>query len=567
MQRRLAAVLIADVAGYTKLVERDTEGTVAAWKAARAEVIDPQVAAHQGRLVKLTGDGFLAEFTSVRNAVACALAMQRALIDNPLDFRMGVNLGDIVDDGEDIHGEGVNIAARIEALAPTGGLSISGAAHEQVRNRLDETFTDASEHLVKHVSVPVRVWQWAPDGVVVTAEPAPLARPERPSIAVLPFNNRSGDAEQAFFADGITEDIITEISRIPALFVIARNSSFTFRGQGLPAGEVCRALGVRYVLEGSVRKAGARVRVTAQLTDGDSGGSVWAERYDRELADIFDVQDDVTAQIVAALHANLVPGNRAAAERPATVSPEAYDCVLRGREQYRLYTPDGNAAARDLFERAVALDPDYAEAYAGLAETHWQDWFVGAKDGLDRAFELARKAKRLDPDLPLVYEALSSVHLFRREFDEAVATAERWLEIEPGNAEAHANMAAMLQFAGEPGRVIGLVETAKRLNPSYPFYYNLYAGMSLLTRHRFEEAMTYLSRSRTQNPDSMPTHVYLVTCHSHLGQAAEARAALDEVLRLRSGLTVAGLRDILFFRRSQDVELVVEGMVAAELPA
>jgi adenylate cyclase len=312
-RRRLAAVLAADVAGYTRLMEQDTDGTVAAWKAARDDVIEPIVADHAGRIVKLTGDGFLVEFPAVQDAVKCAIALQEGLAASTLDFRMGVNLGDIVDDGHDIHGEGVNIAARIEALADAGGISISGSVHEQVRNRIDAAYEDRGEHEVKHVSAPVRVYAIrlvSSDSEKLTeATPPPL--PDKPSVAVLPFDNMSGDPEQNYFADGITEDIITEISKIDALFVISRNSTFTYKGKTAKAQDICRDLGVRHVVEGSVRKSGDRVRVTAQLIDGKSGGHIWAERFDRALVDIFAVQDEITEQIVRALEVNLVDEARA----------------------------------------------------------------------------------------------------------------------------------------------------------------------------------------------------------------------------------------------------------------
>jgi adenylate cyclase len=383
---------------------------------------------------------------------------------------------------------------------------------------------------------------------------------------VLPFVNMSGDRDQDYFSDGITEDIITEISRIPALLVIARNSTFTYKGKAAKVQDICRDLGVRYVLEGSVRKSGPRIRVTAQLIDGHSGGHLWAERYDRELADIFAVQDDVTAQIVRALELTLVDAHRAPSSRVETDNPEAYDCVLRGREHYRLFTKEGDTAARRLYERAIELDPSYAAAYAGLAETYLHDWFLGTPEALDRAFELAQRARSLDPHLPLVYEALSGVQLFTRQHDGAVAAATRWLEIEPGNAEAYATLAGILHFAGEPERVGGLIEKAKRLNPFHPFYYTLYIGQASFTMHRFQDAVQFIKRSITHNPEALPSHVYLAACYGQLGEETLAHAAVAEARRLSPDVSIARMQTVCPYRRAADLDLLTEGLRKAGLP-
>jgi adenylate cyclase len=375
----------------------------------------------------------------------------------------------------------------------------------------------------------------------------------------------SGDSEQQYFADGITEDIITGISKLPGVTVISRNSTFTYKGRAVKAQDVCRDLGVHYVLEGSVRKAGERVRITAQLIDGRSGGHLWAERYDRGLADIFAVQDDVTARIVRSLEVKLVERGEARTSRPGTDVPEAYDCVLRGREKYRLFSKEGNAAARRLYERAIALDPGYAAAHAGLAEVFQHEWFMGSAEALDRAYELAQTAKRLDPDLPLVYEALSGVHLFKRQHDAAVAAAQRWVDVEPGNAEAYATLAGILHFAGEPERVHGLIERAKLLNPYHPFYYTLYVGQASFTMHRFEEAASLIRRSIDHNPESLPAHFYLAACYGQLGDEPRARESLAEVQRISPGFSTAQVRQIAAYRRPADLDLLLEGLRKAGL--
>ena len=344
MERRLAAVLIADVVGYSRLIRADEEGTIAALKALRADLVEPAIAQHHGRIVKLMGDGMLAEFASVVDAVRAAAEMQRAVAarnaglaaDERIEFRVGINLGDVVIDGDDIHGDGVNIAARLEALAEPGGICISDSVYEQVRDRVETPFEDAGEHVVKNIDRPVRVFRVG----LGAADPAPppvaaVARggetPDGPSIVVLPFDNMSRDPDQEYFSDGITEDIITDLSKVPGLFVIARNSAFVYKGKSFNVSDVCRELGVKFALEGSIRKAGNRVRVSAQLIDGAHGGHVWAERYDRDLTDIFEVQDEVTQRTVGALKITLTDAEKAVLEGSGTKNVEAHDCFIRGR--------------------------------------------------------------------------------------------------------------------------------------------------------------------------------------------------------------------------------------------
>ncbi len=580
MDRRLTTILVADIVGFSRQMAADEEGVVMRLRALRAEVIDPRIAAAGGRLIKTMGDGFLIEFPSAVAAVRAALAIQTDMRqrgagdpeDRRLRLRMGINVGDIVIDGEDILGDGVNIAARLEPLAPAGGVCISRAVYEQVRGKVDVELTAIGPQRLKNIPEPVDVWHIHVDEVAgATALPAAAigaSRPaaaERPSIAVLPFDNMSADPEQGYFADGITEDIITELSRLPALLVIARNSTFTYKGKATKVQDVCRDLQVRYVLEGSVRKAGQRVRVTAQLIDGSSGGHVWAERYERDLADIFAVQDDVTTQIVRALAVQLTDAERDPSSRGKPENPEAYDCVLRAREQYRLFTKEGNTAAQQLYERAMALAPDYAEAYAGLAETQVQDWFFEVPGALDRAFASAQAAERLDPSLPLVYEALTTVHHFMGQHDKALAAAKRWIEVEPGMAEAYANLASTLLFSGEPEQVEGLIEKAMRLDPFYPFYYPLYVGLAQFTMRRFADAARSIKRSVTRNPDALPPYYFLAATYGQLGEDALAHDALQQARRISPDLSMAQVRKIAVYRRAEDMTLLVDGLRKAGL--
>jgi len=575
-QRRLAAIVSADVVGYSRLMGADETGTLTALRGHRAELIDPLIAEHGGRIVKTMGDGLLLEFPSVVDAAKCSLEIQRGMTErnanitdaDALRFRIGIHLGDVIVEGDDIFGDGVNVTARIEALADPDGIAISDDAHRQVRDRLDVTWRDGGEHQVKNIARAVSVWRWS-----ITDEQAipiaagmgeALAAPDGPSIAILPFDNMSGDQEQEYFADGITEDIITEISKIPGLMVISRNSTFTYKGKATKSQEICRDLGVRYVLEGSVRKAGGRVRITAQLIDGDSGGHLWAKRYDRELVDIFAVQDDVTEKIVDALQINLVGSITGSPARLETDIPEAYDCVLRGREQFRRYTKDSNAKARGLYEKAIELDPKYAAAYAGFALVCLHDWFQGTPDALDRAYELALTAEALDPSLPLVYEALG-ICLFRRQHDEAVAAARQWIKVEPSNADAYANLAGVLQFSGEPEQVAPLIDKAMLLNPFYPFYYILYRGQAYLTMERYEDAREALERSAVHNPKALPAHLYLASCHSLMGNVAAAREALAEVRRIFPDFSTEWVRTFFPYRHAADLDRLISGLRKAGL--
>ncbi|MCZ6523950.1 MAG: adenylate/guanylate cyclase domain-containing protein, partial [Alphaproteobacteria bacterium] len=375
MERRLAAIMATDVVGYSRLIRADEEGTIVALKALRADLIDPKIAEHHGRIVKLMGDGMLAEFPSVVDAVRAATETQRAVaernaglpVEKRIEFRVGINLGDVLIDGDDIHGDGVNVAARLEGLSEPGGICISGSVYDQVKNRIELSFEDLGQQEVKNIDEAVRVWRWAKDDEAAPVGPLgacePLRLPDKPSIVVLPFDDMSGDGDP-YFADGVTEDIITELSRFSSLFVIGRNSAFTYKGRAVKAQEVCRDLGVRYIVEGSVRRAGDRVRVTVQLIDSETGSHVWADRYDRELGDIFDLQDELTQAIVATLPGRLLLAEEKRIRRKPPQQMAAYDYVLAGRIHHHRVTSEDNAEALRLLELAIQLDPDFAEAYA-----------------------------------------------------------------------------------------------------------------------------------------------------------------------------------------------------------
>ncbi len=566
-QRRLAAILAADVAGYSKLVGLDEEGTLSGLRSHRVDIVEPLLRNHGGRIANTAGDSFLIEFSSSVDAVRFAIAMQRdldarnlAIVDGKrLRFRIGIHISDVVVEGDDLLGDGVNVAARIESLTPPGGIALSDDVYRQIRGRVDAYWSDAGLRQLKNIADPMRIWIWS--AAKIAQRPSMTTAPtHEASIAVLPFDNMSNDAEQDYFADGITEDITTELSRIPDILVISRNSSFAYKAKATKIQDICRDLDVRYVVEGSVRKAGPRVRVTAQLIDGSTGGHLWAERYDRELDDIFAVQDDVTGHIVEALEIKLANACRRPSKGNETASTAAYDLVLRGREQYRLFTNAGNAAARTLFEQATAIDPDYAEPFAGIAETYVQDWLMGMELDLEPALQHAEEAALRDPALPLVQEALSTVYVFRRQHQEAIAAAESWIELEPSSAEAYATLAGAFHWSGRNEEIIPLIDRAKRLNPHYPFYYPHYIGLALTGMDQFSDAVIAFDEATALNPDALWPHMFLAVCHGHLGNMTKAGTAASAIHRIHTNFSITALLHLLPYKSQSDTDRVVAGL-------
>jgi adenylate cyclase len=573
--RKLAVVVHADVVGSTELVQLD-ESLAHQRIQNTFRRFSETIAAYNGIAHEIRGDALVAEFSRVSDAVSASTEFQVANTAYNEDLhddvravvRIGIAMGEVVIADDTITGEGVILAQRLEQLAHPGGVCLQGAVYETVPKRLAFAYESLGEHELKGFNEPVRVYtvmQQSQARASAQRKTAALDLEAKPSIAVLPLTNMSGDPEQEYFADGITEDIITELSKIFGLLVISRNSTFTYKGKATKAQDVSRDLGARYVLEGSVRKAGQRVRITAQLIDGISGGHLWAERYDRALADIFAVQDDVTEKIVRALEASLVKNVQGRRARVETDNPEAYDYVLRGREQYRLFSKDGNLNARRLYKSAIEIDSNYAAAYAGLAETYLHEWFRGAPDALERAYELALRANVLNPSLPLVNEALGNVQLFRKQNDEAVAAAKRWVEIEPGNADAYANLAGALHFNGESEQVVQLIEKAMYLNPYYPFYYIQYMGQAYLAMERYEEALDALMRTTTRNPEALTAHVYLAACLALLGKDMRAREVLGKVQQIYPGFSTAWVHTFMPYKRVADSDRLIKGLRKAGL--
>ncbi len=506
MERRLAAIMATDVVGYSRLIRADEEGTLAALKALRADLIDPKIAEHHGRIVKLMGDGMLVEFASVVDAVHAAVETQQAVtdhnsdvpVDKRIELRIGVNLGDVVIDGDDIQGDGVNVAARLENLAEPGGICVSGKVFEEVRDRTELSFEDLGEQEFKNIDRPVRAWRWAADGsaaVVSRQADEPLPLPDKPSIAVLPFVNMSGDPEQEYFSDGITEDIITELSRFNELAVIARNSTFHYKGQSPKVQDVGRELRVRYVVEGSVRKVGNRVRVTAQLIDVASGNHIWAERYDRDLEDIFAVQDELTRSIVTSLAAQLGKDVAQRAMRKPPANVKAYEYFLWGNREYYSFSANHNVEANSLYTKAIELDPNFARAYAGLANTYCTDFFlnwVRLENSPAKGLEAARRAVELDGNDAFCRCQFGAAQMMNERWEQAEGEFDRALALRPGDADVLVETGHGLIMVGRAEDGIGIIEEAIRLNPLYPDVHRRWLGIGLFRSRRYEDAVDAL---------------------------------------------------------------------------
>ena len=576
-QRRLSAILAADVVGYTRCMERDTEGTVAAWQDARRAVINPVVGTFRGKIVKLTGDGFLVEFSTVLDAVNCAVNLQRGLASNALKFRIGVNLGDVIDDGEDIHGEGVNIAARIESLADPGGINISGGVFEQVRHRVDHLFEDLGEHRLKHVTTPVQVWRWAAEGSVhkTVAEPIAaenLSLPDKPSIAVLPFDNIGSDPQQEYFSDGITEDIITELSKISGLFVIARHSVFTYKDQKIILKQVGKDLGVRYVLEGSVRKAGNRLRVSSQLIDSRNDRCLWAERYDRELEDIFAIQDEVAHKVAESLKVVLKPDEEASINRSPTDNIEAYDIYLQTRSSLYPPTRENLLTAGSAYRRICDIDPGFAGGHAGLSLTHSFMVIFGlvknARQDTDRALELARLAVSIDDRFAIAYSALGLAHIAAGLHQLGVEYTRRAIDLQPGNADVQVFSALSCLFTGRIDAAYEAVTTALRLDPQYVRgpYLNI-LGIVCFCGGRYQESIdTFQQNADRGGPIGPPALAFRTAAYSVVEQMTKARASAQELLSFFPGFSVSQFKMPTLFANRDDNERLFKALRAAGLP-
>ncbi len=577
VERRLAAILAVDVAGYSRLMGVDEEGTLATLKASRREIIDPKIVEHRGRIVKTTGDGALVEFASAVDAVRCAMEIQRAMAernahipeDRRFEFRIGINVGDIMIDDDDIYGDGVNIAARIEMLASPGAICLSDNAYQQIKGKLTLDVSDMGERQLKNIAQPVRVHS-VRDGSA-TAGPATLAPPDKPSIAVLPFTNMSGDPEQEYFSDGISEDIITDLSKIAGLMVISRNSCFTYKGRAVDTRTVGRDLGVRSVLEGSIRRSGNRVRITAQLVDAATGGHLWAERYDRDLTDLFAVQDDVTRRIVDALKVTLSAAEKARLATSEACNVEAYDYFMRGREF--LYgenkSRDKFEQAKDIFTKALELDHNYSQAYAGLGWAYIFDYFNRWSDDPNSSLRLARQnvdqAVEKDPNEPFARAMAGLAALLQKDFDRATSEVEIALSLNPNYAFAYNCLGSIHTYSGRPLEAIAVIERAMRLDPAWSQQYLHFLGTAYLLAGKYETAAALLRQRVFLVPGTDFTRAVLASALGHLGQVDEARRVWDELKEINPKYSFREHFSRQPFRQ-EDVERIGEGLTKAGLP-
>jgi adenylate cyclase len=568
-QRRLAAILVADVVGYSKLMGSDEAGTLAQLQSLRTTVIEPQIAAHAGRLFKSMGDGFLIEFASAVQAVSCAKEIQEANGQGLLPLRIGIHVGDVVVQGDDLMGDGVNVAARVEGIADPGGIAITRAVHEQVRDKLDLVFTDKGEIELKNIHRPVQVFVIG--GTTVEAQATALPLPDKPSIAVLPFEVIGGDREQEYFADGMVEDVITALSHIPSLFVIARTSSFTYKGKAVDIRQVGHELGVRYVLEGSVRKAGGRVRVTGQLVEAETGTHLWADKFDGSLEDVFDLQDRVAMAVAGVIEPSVTQAEIRRAGRKPTDNLQAYDWLLRALGEQNLRVRDSIDRAMVYGRRAIELDPNYALAHAYLASWALHRRIYGWMQ--DEAAEVAEGTRhaylavRLAPNDPIVLtEAAFALGHLNSDLTTAIPWLDRAITINPNLARAYGRGAIVRNFAGDYALAADHVDRAFRLSPldidSYTF--SKARGDSHLLRRQLPEAIRWLRKSAQENDFHAPTYLSLASALAHAGQMEEATAAIRRLLELRPMSSVAWQRARRLFVR--DFEYVLEGARLAGLP-
>jgi adenylate cyclase len=622
-KRKLTAILSADVIGYSRLMRDDEEATVRDLAAHRVLIFDI-IKQHNGRVVDSPGDNILAEFASVVDAVNGAIKIQGEIKesntsihpDRRMEFRIGINLGDVIEEDDRIYGDGVNIAARVEGLAAGGGIAISGTVYEHIKDKLSLGYHYLGEQDVKNIPEPVRVYRlltepadsgkligeektksnkllWAAAGAIVliimglctitiknyylrpafepaSAEKMAFPLPEKPSIAVLPFDNMSGDPEQDYIADGISENIISALSKISEMFVIARNSTFTYKGKPVKVQQVSEELGVRYVMEGSAQKIGNRIRVTAELIDATTGHNLWSEKYDRDLKDLFAIQDEITLEIIQAMRVQLTDGKQASVTGKGTKNLDAYLKANQALEQFYRMNKDGSMKAKELAKEAIALDPNYAFPYAILASAHMLDvWFkfsASSKESMSLAAQAAQKALTLDDSDPKVYAALCNLYIMQRQYEKAISAAERQLELSPSGAQAHGSMGLALYFADRATEAIPFMEQAIRLDP-YPsaVTFRLLGGC-YRRAGRYEEAITAYKKALQKNPDDIFTHIGLAATYVKLGQEKEARAEAKEVIRIHPKFSLANFAKSVHFKDQAGVDDFIECLRNAGLP-
>jgi len=577
MEHRLAAVLAADMVGYSRLMEADERGTLSRLRAHRIELIDPAIAKNQGRIIKTTGDGMLVEFQSVANAVRCAVEVQQRMRrrnadvqdDRRIEFRIGINLGDIIFEEGDIYGDGVNIASRVEQLADAGGICVTAAVYGQVDGRVDAAFEDLGEKLLKNISRPVRIYRVAmanPESASADARgpAAPAAAVVKPTIAVLPFTNMSGDPEQEFFVDGLTEDILTELSRRRELFVISRNSTFVYKGQAANLREVAQKLGARFVVEGSVRKAGDRLRVTVQLIDTTSDAHIWAERYDRKLDDVFAIQDEITAAIVATLPGRLEAAQTDRVVRMKPSSMAAYECVLAAKVLHHRSSREDNTEALKLIDRALQLDPDYAHAHAWRGCILGQAWgynWVKDKDATfnEVTFALSR-AMALDDNDADVHRILAAVAIVQNDLSRARYHQDRALALNPNYDLVVVQMGELFTWLGQSDEGVEWIRKAMKLNPHHPARFWSHLGRAQFVGRHYAQAIEAFTR--LTSPDSQ-AHAFLAASYGWLGDRTAASAHVKRIGELDPQLNLEKFLATMHYANDADLQHLREGLMRA----
>jgi len=624
-KRKLAAILSADVEGYSRLIDDDEEATVRTLKTYRAAIND-LVQQYRGRIVDSPGDNILAEFNSVVDAVNCAVEIQRDLAERNVDladnrqmkFRIGVNLGDVIEDNGNIYGDGVNIAARVESLAEAGGICISGRAYDQVANKLGLQYENLGEHQVKNITTPIRVFRvlslpgaaahrvvqakdalkrkWRKIALSISAaiavvaaalgiwyyfnsrpsiEPASLNKmafplPDRPSIAVLPFVNMSGDPEQEYFSDGLTEEIITALSMVKSMFVIARNSTFAYKGKPVKIQQVAEELGVKYILEGSMRKDENQIRISAQLIDAIAGHHLWAERYDRDLKDIFAVQDEITKKIITTLQVELTMGEEARLLAKGTENLDAYIKALQAFNHIYQMNIEDNVLARKACEEAIALDPKFARPYYTLGWSHLVDVYLGntesPKQSLANALELGQKALALDHSSSFPHRLLCNVYTMQRQYEKAIEEGEKAIALNPNSADANVHFARVLNRVGRNEEAILLIKKALRLNPFAPTWYHQLLGLAYCGTGQYEEAITACKKALQIQPDNFFAHTFLAIAYASLSKEDDARAAVKQILRLNPQYSVKYFERAYHYKNQTDKERLINSLRKAGLP-
>jgi adenylate cyclase len=620
--RKLAAILQADVVGYSRLMGEDEAGTLSRLKAHQQQLVDPTIEEFHGNIIKLMGDGILVEFTSVVDAVACAVAIQQQMPERnkgiphtqQIEFRMGVNLGDVIVEGNDIYGEGVNITARLEGLAPAGGICISGTVYDSLGNKLPVSYKFLGEQSVKNIVQPVRVYSVelasgvkqdiaqsaeagkqksqrllsatmvflfvAVIGMLIwlqpwqqkeseTTERVVIPFTDKPSIAVLPFDNMSDDVTQQYFVDGMTDDLITDLTQLSSLHVISRDSVFKYRGDTENITKAAEQLGVNYILHGSVRRANGQVRINAQLVDTTTGRQLWADRYDGDIRDIFKVQDQFTGKIVSALSLKLTESEQKTLARLDTKNLDAYEMFLRGEAQFFQYSRSGNQLARKYFEDAIELDDQFSRAYAMLAWTHTFDfmngWSTSPNESLELGERFATQALKLNNSLPTAYFVRGLVHRERGEYVKALVEAEQAIALDPNYANAHVLLATLLYYAGRPEDGLARIKQAIDLNPHHPYNYPFHLGQAYFVLHRYDEAIAAFKQGLATNPASERLHIWLAATYAQSGNIEDAKWEIQEVLTANPGFRLDRLERAFPFSDPADLEHFMEGLRKAGL--